>query len=259
MAVQMPSRLYRSRSEKMIAGVSGGLGEYFDVDPVLIRLLFVVTAFISGVGILAYIVLWIVVPLEGDSSSRVDALRRDFDDISSRVREHIDPWTGGPREPAPSATADVGSPTGTTDPADTEPVAPAGESATPPTADPAEPGRFVDFGDPLPPPSPPQDEPSPRPGDAGWGPGADPGPDPTWRPGSAASAGGVAAGFGAAVSPADRHRRRQHWAGAILILIGLLVLGDNLGLLWWARAQYVIPLILVCAGAWLLFGRGRRG
>ena len=62
MAAQVPSRLYRSRSQKMIAGVCGGLGEYFDVDPVLIRLLFVVTAFISGVGILAYIVLWIVLP-----------------------------------------------------------------------------------------------------------------------------------------------------------------------------------------------------
>ena len=62
MAMPVPSRLYRSRSQKMLAGVSGGLGEYFDVDPVLMRLLFVVTAFISGVGILAYIVLWIVMP-----------------------------------------------------------------------------------------------------------------------------------------------------------------------------------------------------
>src|SRR5437764_3794153 len=97
MAAQVPSRLYRSRSQKMIAGVSGGLGEYFDVDPVLIRLLFVVTAFISGAGILAYIILWIIVPLEGDDSPRMDALRRDFDDISSRVREHIEPWSGTPR------------------------------------------------------------------------------------------------------------------------------------------------------------------
>src|SRR4051794_36404291 len=91
MAAQVPSRLYRSRSQKMIAGVCGGLGEYFDVDPVLIRLLFVVTAFISGVGILAYIVLWIVVPFDGDDTPRVDALKRDFDDLSGRVREYVDP------------------------------------------------------------------------------------------------------------------------------------------------------------------------
>src|SRR5437762_10753784 len=100
MAAQVPSRLYRSRSQKMIAGVAGGLGEYFDVDPVLIRLLFVVTAFISGAGILAYIILWIVLPAAGDASSRMDALRRDFDDLSSRVRDRIDPW-GGPSRPEP--------------------------------------------------------------------------------------------------------------------------------------------------------------
>src|SRR5918992_1736765 len=90
MSTQVPSRLYRSRSQKMISGVCGGLGEYFDVDPVLIRLLFVVTAFISGVGILAYIVLWIVVPFEGDDGPRLDTLRRDFDDFSGRVREYVD-------------------------------------------------------------------------------------------------------------------------------------------------------------------------
>jgi hypothetical protein len=57
----------------------------------------------------------------------------------------------------------------------------------------------------------------------------------------------------------ERRRRRQHWAGAILIIIGLLILGANLGLLRWARPEYVMPLVLVVAGAWLLFGRGRRG
>src|SRR4051794_26538314 len=96
MAAHLPSRLYRSRSNKMISGVCGGLGEYFDVDPVLIRLLFVVTAFISGAGLLAYIVLWIVLPMEGDEGPRFDGLRRDFDDVSSRVREYVDRpgWPG---------------------------------------------------------------------------------------------------------------------------------------------------------------------
>src|SRR3712207_1294419 len=104
MVMPVPSRLYRSRSEKMIAGVAGGLGEYFDVDPVLIRLLFVVTAFISGAGILAYIVLWIVVPVEGDELPRMDTLRRDFDDLSSRVRDRIDPQPR-PASPVDTATA----------------------------------------------------------------------------------------------------------------------------------------------------------
>ncbi len=56
-------RLYRSRRERMLAGVSGGLAEYFHIDPVLVRLLFVVATIASGGGgLLAYIILAIVVP-----------------------------------------------------------------------------------------------------------------------------------------------------------------------------------------------------
>ena len=57
-----PRRLYRSRHDRLIAGVCGGLGQYFDVDPVLVRLVFVVLFFASGLGLLAYIVLALVVP-----------------------------------------------------------------------------------------------------------------------------------------------------------------------------------------------------
>jgi phage shock protein C len=57
--------LYRSRDDRMLAGVCGGLGDYFGVDPTLVRLLFVLLALFTGVGVLAYIVLWIVVPEEG--------------------------------------------------------------------------------------------------------------------------------------------------------------------------------------------------
>ena len=57
-------RLYRSRDERMIAGVCGGLAEYLRTDPTLIRLLFVLFALAGGPGLVAYIILWIVVPLE---------------------------------------------------------------------------------------------------------------------------------------------------------------------------------------------------
>lgn len=226
MAAQVPSRLYRSRSQTMIAGVCGGLGEYFDVDPVLIRLLFVVTAFISGVGILAYIVLWIVVPLDGDAVPRMDALRRDFDDLSGRVRAYVDPPRAGAADWAGSAS-------------------PAGEST--PRPDTSHPTMAAAAGPaPASEPSyaaaPPYAAPADAPDDAVLG----------------AAPAGVSFDRGA-VPPADRRRRRQHWAGVILIIIGLLILGSNLGLLRWARPEYVVPLILVTAGAWLLFGRGRRG
>lgn len=58
----MAKRLYRSYTDKMIGGVCGGLGEYFDIDPVIIRILFVVAVIFGGGGILAYIILWIVIP-----------------------------------------------------------------------------------------------------------------------------------------------------------------------------------------------------
>ena len=61
-------KLYRSRNERMIAGVCGGLGEYFNIDPTLIRILFVFLALAGGPGLVAYIVLLVVVPEEPLSS-----------------------------------------------------------------------------------------------------------------------------------------------------------------------------------------------
>jgi phage shock protein C len=54
-------KLTRSETDKRVAGVCGGLAEYFGVDPILIRIAFVVLA-VMGPGILLYIVLWIVMP-----------------------------------------------------------------------------------------------------------------------------------------------------------------------------------------------------
>lgn len=50
----------------MIGGVAGGLGDYFDIDPVIIRVLFILTAFAWGVSVIAYILLWIVLPENPD-------------------------------------------------------------------------------------------------------------------------------------------------------------------------------------------------
>jgi phage shock protein PspC (stress-responsive transcriptional regulator) len=55
-------RLYRSITDRKIAGVAGGLGEYFVMDPLLIRLIFVILLLAGGGGFLIYLVLWIVTP-----------------------------------------------------------------------------------------------------------------------------------------------------------------------------------------------------
>ncbi len=61
----MQPRLTRSRNNKMIAGVCGGLAEYFAIDPVIVRLIFVLVTLTSGIGLLFYPVLWIVMPKAG--------------------------------------------------------------------------------------------------------------------------------------------------------------------------------------------------
>lgn len=57
-------KLRRSSKEKMIAGVCGGLAEYFERDPSWIRLLFILFLFLGGSAILVYLVMWLVVPID---------------------------------------------------------------------------------------------------------------------------------------------------------------------------------------------------
>jgi phage shock protein C len=57
-----PKRFYRSTTDRVIGGVAAGLAEYFSLDPVLIRLLFVIFALFGGGGVLVYIIFWIVIP-----------------------------------------------------------------------------------------------------------------------------------------------------------------------------------------------------
>ncbi len=59
-----PKRLYRSRRERKLAGVCGGIAEYFNLDPSLVRLGWLVIVFAAGSGILAYIIAAIVIPDE---------------------------------------------------------------------------------------------------------------------------------------------------------------------------------------------------
>ncbi len=56
-------KFYRIAEGKKIAGVCAGLGKYFNLDPVLIRVLFVASILFSGFGLLAYLVLWLIAPV----------------------------------------------------------------------------------------------------------------------------------------------------------------------------------------------------
>jgi phage shock protein PspC (stress-responsive transcriptional regulator) len=81
-------QLYRSRDDRMLAGVCGGLGEYFDIDPTIIRLIFVFGAVITGSALFwAYLVMMLVVPEETLASEAVveakveDVVETEVEDI----------------------------------------------------------------------------------------------------------------------------------------------------------------------------------
>jgi phage shock protein C len=58
----MPKRLYRSAKDRVVSGVCGGLADYFDIDPLLIRIIFIILALSGGLGILIYLAAWIIIP-----------------------------------------------------------------------------------------------------------------------------------------------------------------------------------------------------
>ncbi len=64
--MQDPKRITKSRKDKQVWGVCGGLAKYFNVDPTLVRLVFVVLALSGGPGVLLYIILGIILPDAGD-------------------------------------------------------------------------------------------------------------------------------------------------------------------------------------------------
>lgn len=72
----MIKKFYRSRKDRAIAGVCGGLAEYFEIDAIIVRLFALILVLSLGAGFVAYIIAWIVVPEEPDSlcpvSTKID-------------------------------------------------------------------------------------------------------------------------------------------------------------------------------------------
>ncbi len=58
------NRIYRKTKDKKIAGVCSGLAAYFDIDPVLIRILFLFSFFAGGAGLILYLICWFIIPID---------------------------------------------------------------------------------------------------------------------------------------------------------------------------------------------------
>ena len=85
-------RLYLSRNENKIAGVCGGLADYFDVDVTLIRLAFVLFSLLGGPGLLLYIALWIVLDEEPEHVQAYVAKEKRKNNDSSEYAEEQDSY-----------------------------------------------------------------------------------------------------------------------------------------------------------------------
>jgi phage shock protein C len=94
----MNTQFVRSKSDRMIGGVCGGIARYFNIDPVIVRLVFVLSVFLGGVSPLIYVLLWIVMPEEATASSapqQAYATRQALPDHPRPVEQwKFDPYTG---------------------------------------------------------------------------------------------------------------------------------------------------------------------
>ncbi len=76
MSTKSSKMLSRSESDRMIAGVCGGIANYFDIDSSVVRLLFVCIILLGGSGLLAYFILWLVLPSESDKNKEMEQVMK---------------------------------------------------------------------------------------------------------------------------------------------------------------------------------------
>jgi len=86
-------KLYRSSTDRYIAGVCGGLGEFFNVDPLVFRLIFLLLLFFGGGGLLLYIILWILMPEREEK--RAKKLNENIKQGANKMAEEIKQKSSG--------------------------------------------------------------------------------------------------------------------------------------------------------------------
>jgi len=81
-------QLIRSSEERVLGGVCAGVGKYFGVDTVLVRLVFLALAFVNGLGAMLYMIMWSIVPSESSRElSGEDAVRANLNDMAQQFRQ----------------------------------------------------------------------------------------------------------------------------------------------------------------------------
>lgn len=85
--MQERRRLSRDRDDRMLGGVCAGIGRHYNLDPTIVRVVFVLLALLSGFGIITYLVLWLLLPSEGhhEDPARLK-MRENLDEMTERAR-----------------------------------------------------------------------------------------------------------------------------------------------------------------------------
>jgi phage shock protein C len=85
------ARLMRSETDRMLAGVCGGLAEYLGIDPVLVRLAFFVLFLASGIGLAIYLVLWLVLPTPSRAQPAIRVMDESVPDDPAKLKSRFSP------------------------------------------------------------------------------------------------------------------------------------------------------------------------
>ena len=107
----MKNTLYRSESERMLGGVCGGLSDYLSLDVTLVRLFFAILFFGSGIGLLAYLALWIIMPSESIAQAGTSFeknLKDSGENFSERIQTVGEDFGNAVRNPNPQSGVIIG-------------------------------------------------------------------------------------------------------------------------------------------------------
>jgi len=226
----MQPRLMRSRTERLVAGVCGGLAEYFGLDPVIVRLIFVLVTLTTGIGFVVYPVLWLVMPQAGAGTAGTPLFTQDADAWRRRVNEFGQEVAQAGHQIGQEVRQvflrESGQP-----------------SQAPTTAEDPQPAAY-NF-DPLT--GQPTNRPTPTTGQT-INLRVDPTATGTYVPPAENEAGAAPQRqvyYGPPAPPARRNRGRS--MGIALLLVGTLILAGQFGV-----AEYVFPLLMIGAGIMLL-------
>jgi phage shock protein PspC (stress-responsive transcriptional regulator) len=113
------SRLYRSTSEAMLGGVAAGLGNYFKIDPVVVRIAFVLlTIFTSGAFLLVYLAMWLLVPTPASTATQPgQVVQENLNEMGARVRGLVGMNGGNGGSSNPAGNGSNGNPANPANPA----------------------------------------------------------------------------------------------------------------------------------------------